>query len=389
MSPKIKILQVIPKLGYGGAETGCFDLAHYLSENNCSSFIVTSGGELIKYINRKKVKLIRLPVHSKNPILMLINSIILIAIILFFNISIVHARSRAPAWSCLLATKITRRKFVTTFHGTYNISNNLKKFYNSVMLRSDLVIAGSNFIFSHINENYSNYLDLKKKFLVIFRGINTEYFNPNKIVQSDEKKILKQWDIEKYPDLKDIPLILLPGRLTSWKGQEMFIEALNHLTKEMPERQFIAVILGSDQGRKVYKKKLLRLVEQYRLQNCVKFIDKCELMPLAYKVSDIVISSSIEPESFGRVAAEAQSMEKTIIASDIGGSKETIINDKTGFLFEAGNPEALSKKLIHVLNLDESTLKFMGIEGRKNVTKKFNIEKMCFSTYSEYKKLIQ
>ena len=389
MSSKIKILQVIPKLGYGGAETGCFDLAHYLSENHCSSFIVTSGGELIKYINRKKVKLIRLPVHSKNPILMLINSIILIAIILFFNISIVHARSRAPAWSCLLATKITRRKFVTTFHGTYNFSNNLKKFYNSVMLRSDLIIAGSNFIFSHINENYSNYLDLKKKFLVIFRGINTEYFNPNKIVQSDEKKILKQWNIEKYPDLKDIPLILLPGRLTSWKGQEMFIEALNYLTKEMSESQFIAVILGSDQGRKVYKKKLLRLVEQYRLQNCVKFIDKCELMPLAYKVSDIVISSSIEPEAFGRVAAEAQSMEKPIIASDIGGSKETIINDKTGFLFEAGKPEALSKKLIHVLNLDESTLKFMGIEGRKNITKKFNIEKMCFSTYSEYKKLIQ
>ena len=134
MSSKIKILQVIPKLGYGGAETGCFDLAHYLSENKCSSYIVTSGGELIKYINKKKVKLIRLPVHSKNPILILLNAIILIGIILFFNISIVHARSRAPAWSCLLATKITRRKFVTTFHGTYNFGNSLKKFYNSVLI---------------------------------------------------------------------------------------------------------------------------------------------------------------------------------------------------------------------------------------------------------------
>jgi len=388
MSSKIKILQVIPRLGYGGAETGCFDLAHYLSENNCSSFIVTSGGELIKYINKKKVKLIRLPVHSKNPILMLFNFLALIAIILVFNISIVHARSRAPAWSCLLATKITRRKFVTTFHGTYNFSNSLKKFYNSVMLRSDLIIAGSNFIFSHINENYSDYLNLNKKFLVIFRGINTEYFDSKKIVQVDENKILKQWDIEKYVDLKDIPLILLPGRLTYWKGQEMFIEALYNINKEMPDIKFFAVILGSDQGRKVYKKKLVRLVEQYRLQNCVKFIDKCELMPLAYKVSDIVVSSSVEPEAFGRVSVEAQSMEKPIIASNIGGSKETIINDKTGFLFEAGKPESLSKRLIHVLNLDESTLKFIGIEGRKNVVKKFNIEKMCFSTYSEYKKLI-
>ena len=388
MSSKIKILQVIPKLGYGGAETGCFDLAHYLSENDCSSFIVTSGGELIKYINKKKVKLLRLPIHSKNPILMLFNSLALIAIILFYNISIVHARSRAPAWSCLLATKITRRKFVTTFHGTYNFSNNIKKFYNSVMLKSELIIAGSNFIFSHINQNYSNYLDLNKKFLVIFRGINTEYFNSKKIVKSDEIKILKKWGIKKYADLKDIPLILLPGRLTSWKGQEMFIEALNNVRKEIPDREFFAVILGADQGRKIYKKKLVRLVEQHRLQNYVKFIDNCEIMPLAYKVSDIVVSSSIEPEAFGRVSVEAQSMEKPIIASNIGGSKETIIDDKTGFLFEAGKPEALTKKLIHVLNLDESTLKFIGIEGRKNVVKKFNIEKMCFSTYSEYKKLI-
>ena len=388
MSSKIKILQVIPRLGYGGAETGCFDLAHYLSENNCSSFIVTSGGELIKYIDKKKVKLIRLPVHSKNPILMLFNSLALIAIILFFNISIVHARSRAPAWSCLLATKITRKKFVTTFHGTYNFNNGVKKFYNSVMLKSDLIIAGSNFIFSHINKNYSDYLDLKKKFLVIFRGINTEYYNSKKIVQADENKILKQWNIEKFVDLKNIPLILLPGRLTHWKGHEMFIEALYNVNKEMPDKEFFAVILGSDQGRKVYKKKLIRLVEQYRLQNCIKFIDKCELMPIAYKVSDIVVSSSIEPEAFGRVSVEAQSIEKPILASDIGGSKETIINDKTGFLFEAGKPESLSKKLIHVLNLDESTLKFVGIEGRKNVIKKFNIEKMCFSTYSEYKKLI-
>ena len=155
MSSKIKVLQVIPKLGYGGAETGCFDLAHYLPENNCKSFLVTSGGELLKFVDKKKVKVIRLPVQSKNPILILFNSIVLTLIILFFNISIVHARSRAPAWACLLATKITRRKFVTTFHGTYNFNNKIKKLYNSVMVRSDLIIAGSNFIFSHINQNYS------------------------------------------------------------------------------------------------------------------------------------------------------------------------------------------------------------------------------------------
>ena len=174
MNSKMKVLQVIPKLGYGGAETGCYDLAHYLSENNCKSYIITSGGPLLKYIKKDKVKLFRLPVHSKNPLLMILNFIFITLIILFFNISIVHARSRAPAWSCLLATKLTCRKFVTTFHGTYNFSNLLKKFYNSVMVRSDLVIAGSNFIFSHIFENYKKYINNKKrKLLVIFRGINT------------------------------------------------------------------------------------------------------------------------------------------------------------------------------------------------------------------------
>ena len=384
MSSKIKVLQVIPKLGYGGAEVGCYDLAHYLAENNCSSYIVTSGGELLKYVNKKKVKVIKLPVHSKNPILMFLNFLILTFIILLKNISIVHVRSRAPAWSCLLATKITNRKFVTTFHGTYNFSNPIKKFYNSVMLRSDLIIAGSNFIFSHINENYSEYLNSKKKFLVIFRGINTEYFDPKAVKQSEELKLISDWEIQ-----KDKKLILLPGRLTSWKGQEMFIESLNLANKELQDQNFYAIILGSDQGRNVYKKKLLRLVEQYRLNNQVKFVDYCKHMPSAYKISNIVVSSSIEPEAFGRISVEAQSMEKPIIASNIGGSKETIINDKTGFLFDAGNSISLSKKIVEVLQLDETTLKSLGNEGRKNVIKKFNIEKMCISTYSEYKKLIK
>jgi glycosyltransferase involved in cell wall biosynthesis len=383
MSSKLKVLQVIPKLGYGGAETGCYDLAHYLPENSCSSFIVTSGGELIKFIDKKKVKLIRLPVHSKNPILMLFNSIILVFIILFHNISIVHARSRAPAWSCFLATKITNRKFVTTFHGTYNFRNLIKKFYNSVMVRSNLVIAGSNFIFAHINNNYSKYLNQKNKFLVIFRGVNVDYFDPSTTLEAEENQLLKSWGIA-----RDKKLILMPGRLTTWKGQETFIEALNLVNKELGYQSFYAVILGSDQGRDIYTKKLKRLAEQYRLTRDLRFVEHCRNMPLAYKISNLIVSASIEPEAFGRVAVEAQSMEKPIIASDIGGSNETIVNNETGFLFEAGNSRSLSEKIIEVLNLDESRLKSIGIEGRKNVIKKFNVEKMCFSTYSEYKKLL-
>ena len=383
MSSNLKVLQVIPKLGYGGAETGCYDIAHYLTENNCESFIVTSGGELLKYVDKTKVKIFRLPVQSKNPFLIFFNAIILIGIILFNNITIVHARSRAPAWSCFFATKVTGRKFVTTFHGTYNFKSNLKKIYNSIMIRSNLIIAGSNFIFSHIKENYSKYLNEKKKLMVIFRGINVDYFDPSTKIENDEKKLLKSWNIE-----KDKKIILMPGRLTSWKGQEVFIEAINLVNIELGYEAFFAVILGSDQGRELYKKKLIRMSEQYRLSKQIRFIDHCKDMALAYKVSDIVISASVEPEAFGRVAVEAQSMEKPIIASNIGGSNETIIDEKTGFLFEAGNAKSLSDKILKILNLDETSLKSFGIEGRKNIIQKFNVEKMCFSTYSEYKKLL-
>ena len=383
MSSNFKVLQVIPKLGYGGAETGCYDIAHYLPENNCKSFIVTSGGDLTKFIDKKKVKLIKLPVQSKNPILILINSLILVLIILFYNISIVHARSRAPAWSCLIATKLTRAKFVTTFHGTYNFSGKFKRFYNSVMVRSDLIIAGSNFIFTHIKENYLKFIDIKKKLLVIFRGINVDYFDPSTIIETEEKKLKERWGI-----FENKKIILMPGRLTSWKGQELFLEAINLVNIELGYEAFYAVVLGSDQGRTLYKKKLIELCEKHQIQKQVKFIDHCKDMALAYKISDIIISASIEPEAFGRVAAEAQSMEKLIIASNIGGSNETIIDEKTGFLFESGDPKALSRKIIKVMTMDETLIKSMGREGRKNIKNKFNVEKMCFSTYSEYKKLL-
>ena len=383
MSSNLKVLQVIPKLGYGGAETGCYDIAHYLPENNCGSYIVTSGGDLLKFIDKKKVKVIKLPVQSKNPLIIFFNFLALICIILLNNISIVHARSRAPAWSCFFATKITGRKFVTTFHGTYNFKNKLKKFYNSIMVRSDLIIAGSNFIFSHIKENYDKYLNTKKKLLVIFRGINVDYFDPSTKLDSDEKNLLKKWEIK-----DDKKIILLPGRLTGWKGQEIFIEAINMVNIELGYESFYAVILGSDQGRDLYKKKLIRLTEQYRMTNQIKFIDHCKDMALAYKVSDIVVSASIEPEAFGRVAVEAQSMEKPIIASNIGGSNETVIDEKTGFLFESKNAKSLSEKILKTLSMDEKSLKLIGVEGRKNIIQKFNVEKMCFSTYSEYKRIL-
>ncbi len=384
MFSKMKVLQVIPKLGYGGAETGCYDLAHFLAEKDCKSYIVTSGGPLLKFIKKNKVKVIRLPVQSKNPILILLNTLILTLIILFLKIDIVHARSRAPAWSCLLSCFFTGRKFVTTFHGTYNFSNKVKKFYNSVMVRSDLVIAGSNFIFDHIHENYNDLLTSKKRILVIFRGINTDYFSNSSVTNEKISKI--NLDLKLSPETFKI---LLPGRLTKWKGQEMFLESLSLLRVKYGRDNFQSIILGDHQGRKVYFKKLLSMVEQYRLKKNVIFVRHLSEMPVIYYISDVVVSSSIEPEAFGRVSVEAQAMQKPIIASDLGGSKETIKDRKSGFLFKNNNPDSLAENLNNLIDMGKDKLQSIGNEGRKNVLIKFDVEKMCQSTFAEYKKLLK
>ena len=384
MTTKINVLQVIPKLGYGGAETGCYDIAHYLAEQECGSFIATSGGDLLKFVKKNKVGVFKIPVHSKNPILIIFNSIIISFLILIKKINIVHARSRAPAWSCYFACLLTNTVFVTTFHGTYNFKSKLKKFYNSIMLRSKLTIAGSNFIFDHINENYNEYLNKKKKLRVIFRGINIDYYNQKNISILKQEKLKREWGLE--PNKFNI---LMPGRLTHWKGQEKFIEALNILIEDYNLNNFQAILLGSDQGRKVYSKKLHSLVERYSLTKKIKFINHCKEMPLAYSLADVVVSASVEPEAFGRVAVESQSMCKPIIASNIGGSKETVLNKKTGFLYKHDDPRELAKYINTVIQLNQEELKLMGNEGRKNISKKFDVEVMCDSNLREYKKLLK
>ena len=384
MTTKLNVLQVIPRLGYGGAETGCYDIAHYLAEQSCGSYIATSGGDLLKFVKKNKVKVFKLPVHSKNPLIIIFNTIMMTFLILIKKINIVHARSRAPAWSCYFACLITNTIFVTTFHGTYNYNSKLKKFYNSIMLRSKLTIAGSNFIFGHINDNYSEYLTKHKKLRVIFRGINVDYFNSKNISILKQEKLKREWSIDSNKFI-----ILMPGRLTYWKGQEKFIEALNILIEDYNFTNFHAVLLGSDQGRKVYSKKLFSLVERYSLSKKISFIKHCSEMPLAYSLADVVVSASIEPEAFGRIAVETQSMSKPIIASDIGGSKETVLNKKTGFLYKYDDPRELAKTLNTVIQLNQEELKLMGNEGRKNVAKKFDVELMCESNLREYKKLLK
>ena len=253
------------------------------------------------------------------------------------------------------------------------------------MVRSKLIIAGSNFIFEHISKNYSKYLNpKKKKLMVVFRGINLEYFNLKNTSEKKVRSLATTWNI----DTNNF-IILIPGRLTRWKGQEIFIESLNLLLKENPKKNFHAIILGSNQGRHLYSKKLLLLVEQHRLRKKISFIENCKEMPVAYKLADVVVSSSIEPEAFGRVTVEAQAMSKPIVASDIGGSRETILNGKSGILYNSNDPKELAKAIGKIMNLDKDSLSLMGEAGRKNVEKKFNVDQMCQTTFTEYNKLLK
>jgi glycosyltransferase involved in cell wall biosynthesis len=377
MIKKIRLLQVIPSMGIGGAETGCRHVADYISEHCELSSILTSGGSQLSSIS-KNVKVFKWPV-SKNIFMILINVVFIFFLIKKNNINIVHARSRGPAWSCYLACKLARIKFVTTFHGTYNFSSSIKKYYNSIMIKSNHTIAGSNFILNHIKSNYK----VNSAISVIKRGIDEQYFNSSSIEDQDKENLRKEMGFSN----KNF-LALLPGRLTSWKGQILFIEAANYLKTQNKLSNIFFIILGDSQGRHNYESDLKKLILSYKLVDKVRLVKPLQSMALAYAFANLVVSASIEPEAFGRVSIEAQAMEKPILASAIGGSIETVIDKKTGWLFKSNSIEDLADNIYNISQMEESALKMVGAEGRRNVSENYTKDKMCLKTLEIYDSLV-
>jgi glycosyltransferase involved in cell wall biosynthesis len=378
MSANIRLLQIIPNMDIGGAETGCLHVADYISKQNGFSAILTSGGKLLELIDDKKIKIFKWPIN-KNIFLIFFNIFYIFLIIKIYKINIVHARSRAPAWSAYFASKLAMIKFVTTFHGTYNFKSKIKKFYNSIMVKSNYVIAGSNFILNHIHSNYN----IKTNSSVVKRGIDEKYFS-KKNVSDDEVKKLK--DKLMIKDGKFI--ILLPGRLTYWKGQKLFIEALNILNQKNLLTNVQALIIGGHQGRLNFKEELIGLMKKYQLEDHLIIAHGLKKMPVAYSISSLILSTSIEPEAFGRVSVEAQSMEKPILASDIGGSLETVINNKTGWLFKNNDANDLAEKIRMIIQTDQNVLDLIGRQGRKNVKENYTRDLMVSRTLEIYKSLV-
>ena len=377
MIKKIRLLQVIPNMGIGGAETGCRHVADYVAEHCDFSSVLTSGGSQINLFNNK-VKIFRWPV-SKNLIMILINIFFIFFLIKKNKINIVHARSRGPAWSCLIACKISRVKFVTTFHGTYNFNSSIKKYYNSIMVKSDVVITGSNFILDHIQSNY----ETTKSVQLVRRGIDENYFDPFNVESSEKEKIRKDMGFSEQNFL-----VLLPGRLTNWKGQKIFIEAANFLKMQDKLSNIFFIILGDSQGRSSYETELHNLISKYKLVDKVRIIKPMNNMPLAYSFVNLVVSASIEPEAFGRISIEAQAMQKPILASSIGGSIETIIQGETGWLFKASSVEDLAENIYKISKKEKSEIEKIGLMGRKNVCENFTKTKMCRKTLEIYESLV-
>ena len=377
MNKKIRLLQVIPDMGTGGAETGCKHIAEYISSTCEFSSIMTSGGSQLDSIS-KNVKIFKWPT-SKNIFFIILNIFYILFLISKYKINIVHTRSRGPAWSCYFACKLSNTKLVSTFHGTYNFKSDIKKFYNSIMIKSDRVIAGSNFILNHIHSNYNSKINID----LVKRGIDESYFSPSQIQEIDKINLRKQMG---FSD-KNF-LVLLPGRLTNWKGQKLFIESAIILKKQDQLSNIFFIILGDSQGRIQYENNLRDLIESNKMIDKIRIVKPMQNMPLAYAFSDLIVSASIEPEAFGRVSVEAQSMEKPILSSAIGGSLETIKPEKTGWLFDHNSKEDLAKNIYNISKMSKAALQSLGKEGRKNVIENYTKDKMCLKTLEIYQSLV-
>ena len=415
----------MPSMISGGVERGTVDIANACVAGGFISIIASAGGSMLRQLNNK-VMHYKIPLDSKNPFRMIAHIKRIEDIIKEHNVDIVHARSRAPAWSGYFASKRCKCHFITTFHGVYSFNNVLKKYYNSIMTKGVRIVVGSRFIQNHVIDHYN--VD-EKKISFIPRGIDTHLFNCDNVSEDKINKIKKHLNIQ-----HKWPIILLPGRLTEWKGHMFLVKALARLssfhytpsqsfsrflgqrfdsetTLEKPRisRAFSRVVseskikpkslendlewvytclfVGDDKGHYHYVKRLKRQINQMKLDKKVFIVTHVEDMAPLYKLADIVVSASIRPESFGRVAAEAQSMERLIIATNHGGSRDTVLPGKTGWLVDKSNIASLTEALKEALSLKKEQRDKIGKKGRKNIINNFSNKQMFDKTLSLYKDL--
>jgi len=373
----LTVLQVIPALDAGGAERTAVDVARAVVKAGGKAWIATKGGRLAAEAERAGAKIVTGDFDTKSPMAILRNAETLADVIRTERIAIIHARSRAPAWSAYFAAQRTGAKYVATYHGIYNAKNPIKRWYNSIMAKGDAVIANSQFTADHVVAQHK--VDAKKLH-VIPRGIDVKGFTPANVTQDRIDAIRKQWNLTPGK-----PVIVMPGRLTRWKGQLVFIEALARL----PDRTFEAVMVGDAQERDAYVDELHASLKRLNLADIVRIPGHCSDMPAALMAADVIVAPSIEPEAFGRVAVEAQAMGRPIVASRLGAQTETVADGVTGFLFPPGDAEALAQGITRALALSADQRKAMATKARERVLASYSVQAMCEATLKVYRDILR
>jgi glycosyltransferase involved in cell wall biosynthesis len=369
------VLQVIPSLITGGAERGTIDLAGALVAAGWQAYVASSGGPMERELARIGAHHITLPLASKNPLTIRRNVARLTEIIRRYKIDIVHARSRAPAWSAWSAACRTRRRFVTTFHNAYDVSSSLKRWYNSVMARGERVIAISQFVADHAASVYSVGPD---RLRTIPRGVDLKIFDPQRVSGERVASLAAQWRV---PD--GFSVAMLPARLTRWKGGLDLIDAVARLGRS----DVICLLVGAEQ-RRGFRRELEQAIERKGLAGQFRIIEDCRDMPAAYVLSDVVVSASTDPEGFGRTIVEAQAMGRPVIATDHGGARETIVAGTTGWLVSPGDAAALAAAIGDALDLGQAARDAFARRARGHVAGQFSRELMCARTIDVYEELL-
>ena len=371
------VLQVLPALVTGGVERGTIDVAIALKAAGFRALVASSGGPMTRELTRAGIEHIELPLASKSYFTMRRNADHLARIIREQKVDIIHARSRAPAWSAYWASQETKAHFVTTFHGTYNFSNPLKRYYNSVMTKADRVIAISEFIRRHIQEHYR--ID-GTKIRVIHRGIDIDLYSGENVSAERLIRLSERW---RLPD--GVPVIMLPGRMTRWKGQTLLLRALS----QMSVRTVRCLLVGDAQGRDGFVREVEQLAKRLGVDGVVHAVGGCDDMPAALKLADIVVSASTDPEGFGRVAVEGQAMGRVVVAPRHGAAVEQIEDGHNGFLFRPGDAFDLANKLDYALEIGASRRQEIGAAGIENARQKFTKLGMCAATLDVYCELLK
>lgn len=371
------ILQIIPELGPGGAEQGCIDVAAEIVRGGGHAIVVSHGGVRVPELQRSGAMHIDLPVHSKNPFVMASNVMRLRKIIRTHGVHIVHARSRAPAWSAYKACQGTAARFMTTCHAPYNFDRELKRKYNSVMAKGERVIAISGHVANYLRDHYGVQDD---RIRIVHRGIPMEKFHPTMVTPQRMIALSSEWRI---PDGANI--VMLPGRITRWKGHHVLIDAMARLNR----KDLFCVLIGSDQGRTAYREELEAAIKEKNLGGQVRIIHHCDDMPAAYMLSTVVVSASTDPEGFGRIPVEAQAMGRPIIATNHGGAMETVLHGQTGWLVEPDDPQALVKALEEALALDANQRVTLATRAMAHAGTNFSRAQMVDQTMNVYAELLQ